>query len=317
MSTQPPEATRTEAAETLEQTFSVSGIPTVHLSNVRGLVTVQPGEDGVVKVVAVKRADSGSARHTTVEMNQDADGQIRIKTKYYEAGRWFFGFGQPCKVDYTLTVPRAANLTVKTVSSETSVRGLSGELTLKSVSGPIIVADLSGTLNFESVSGRISGGQISGPLVVKTVSGNVELRQSNLPTLQAASVSGGLELDTPLGTGPYHLKTVSGSAKIHLPAPSGGRIHFKSVSGRARIEQPVAGGSGNDFPQGGPRREVIDLPGSGPEIHFNSVSGDLNLDAPGGAVAAAPAQVKTLDILERVASGEMTVDAALQAMGAA
>jgi hypothetical protein len=303
--------------ETTQKTFTVSGVPAITIGNVRGLVTVQPGADGEVSVTAVKHAGPGSS-HTSVEMEQGADGHITIKTRHGKfESLFFFLHNQPARVDYTVSVPQQVNLTVKSVACDVDVRGLTGDVTLKNVSGSLVLADLSGSLSLETVSGRIAGGNIRGALALKTVSGRASLTNSHLPQLTAASVSGSLELDTPLGAGPYHLKTVSGNATIRMPEASGGTIHFKSISGCARVDGQRARTSGHTLP-GGPRRETYYLPGDGPVIDFSSVSGSLRLLTPGGGLPAAqPAQpASQLDILERLARGELSVEDAVQLMRA-
>ncbi len=309
--------------ETFQETFSVEGLPMVSIGNVRGQVTVQPGEPGVVSIRAVRHNGERGSR-TEVEIWQEQDGSVHARARHDQKSRLLSFMDSPAKVDFTVTVPPETNLSVKCVSADMDVHGLHGELLLKSVSGRIAVRELAGEPAFESVSGRISGEKVSGPLTIKTVSGKVILKESDLPGLTATSVSGAMELDTPLGEGPYRLKTVSGSVNLRVPEGTGGRVHFKSLSGRARFSQEVVSSDGAVRAPGGPRKQTFILAGEGPEIRFSSVSGSLNLIGPEDiavegpdtpdVAAMAEGPVDRMSILERIASGEMSVEDGVEAM---
>jgi len=303
------------------QEFAVDGIPNVLVANIRGSVNVAPGPDGQVKIQAAER---GSDDRTRVEIGQDEEGSIYARTKYEKNGSVFgSNLQKPNKVEYTITVPANTDLEVKGVSSWTDVRGITGEVRLKSVSGSVQAADLSGELHLETVSGRITAEGLSGPAELRTVSGGVRVTGSALPSLLAHSVSGSMDIETPIGDGPYEIRTVSGSAKIRSEAAPGGRIHFKSVSGSATVNGDRLRPSG-DPSRSTPRNAVYELSGEGPDIHFSSVSGNLKLvsddyvpaEAPDvSSEAPEPVQPSRMEILEKIAGGEMTVDDAVKEMG--
>ena len=308
--------------ETFEKRYTVEGIPSVNIGNVHGQVTVQPGEAGEVSITAVKH-EGERADRTEIEIWQEADGSVHARARQEESGKLFSLWNRPARVDFSVRVPPEVNLAVKCVSADLEVHGLRGELQFKSVSGRIAAREVAGKASFESVSGRILGEKVSGALKVRTVSGKVTLKDSDLPTLTATSVSGAMDLHTPLGEGPYHLKTVSGSVMMRVPEEAGGRVHFKSISGRARFSQEVVSATNGMHVPGAPRNQTYDLGGDGPEISFNSVSGSLNLIGPedDSELAQAPAEEEPapqpsnrLAVLERIASGEMSVEDGIAAM---
>jgi hypothetical protein len=314
---------KTMSEKTHTQDFTVDGVPTVLVGNIRGSVTVSPGPEGQVTIRAVER---GSDDRTQVEIGQDADGTIYARTRYEQTMGILSGLaGKPNKVEYTVTVPANTNLTVKGVSSETDVRGVSGEVRLKSVSGKVRAADLSGNLHLETVSGKIKAEGLSGPTEVRTVSGNVSLIGSDLPSLLANSVSGSLELETPIGAGPYELKTVSGTVRIRSAQAPGGRVHFKSISGSAWVNGSRLRSAENDS-RPGPKSAVYDISGDGPDIRFSSVSGSLKLVSDDYVLPEEPVDVEEsrepeaeqpamMDLLERISSGELSVDEAVKELG--
>jgi DUF4097 and DUF4098 domain-containing protein YvlB len=277
--------------ETFDQTFQVSAPASLVLSNLRGSVEVHPGPDGSLRVQATKLSHSGDAERTQVRISQEADGTVRAKTEFPDAGlNWLFG-SQPCKVDYIVQAPRQCSLKINavsadlqadgfegefsfnTVSGETSLRGLKGSLKLHTVSGDVELEDLAGELHCSTVSGDISGKDLSGPVHLDSVSGQVEIKAASLPSIQATTVSGDLEFETALEAGPYRFNSVSGDVHLRLPAETSCSAEIHSVSGGISTHLPVTATSGRHGHQS------VQVQGGGVNIYVNSVSGDLSLGA--------------------------------------
>ena len=166
-----------------------------------------------IRVTAVKQTGFGDTKRTEVELSQEADGTVKVVTRFPDSGwGWIIG-SFPCQVDYTVQAPRHCSLKINGVSNETLAEGfegefsfnsVSGEMTLRNLTGPVKVntvsgkmelAELTGELRLNTVSGKISGQHLAGPLHLDTVSGRVELEKSSLPSAEATTVSG--EMDTP------------------------------------------------------------------------------------------------------------------------
>ncbi|MBN1179728.1 MAG: hypothetical protein JXD18_10970 [Anaerolineae bacterium] len=251
--------------ETIERTFSVDGVCRLTVTNIRGLVDVQPGDEGTVAVTAIKHTASGDADRTHVEIEQAADGSVAVRTRFREGAR----AGKACKVDYVVRVPRACCLTARCVSSAMSVIGLEGTFDLETVSGKMRLAYLIGRITAVSVSGDVTGQRLIGPAAFKSVSGNVYLTDSLLSSLEGTSVDGEVAYVGALDDGPYRFQTVSGSVSLSVPAESRCSIDITNVSGRFRTSLPVT------------RSECrfgmlhADLRGGGPLIRFETISGHL------------------------------------------
>ncbi len=303
------------STETYEQTFSVSGIPTVEVGNIRGKIEVSPGETGQVHVTAIKQVTDGNPDRTEVKLYQNEEGHVIVETQYRDGISGWLGFlHQHTKIEYTVVVPRECNLTVNSVSGEAQVRGLEGELNIRSVSGAMTAEDISGKLKLNTVSGKVEGKRLSGPLILDSVSGSVNLSESNLPSLKANTVSGSLTVETPLGEGPYWASSVSGSLTLIVPEHSSCTADISSVSGRIHTNLPNAEKWKDNSP--GRRHHRIKLGKGGPEIKLNSVSGVLRVMTPDWvtpqnlpAVTQNPApsiSPTRMDILNRIALGELT-----------
>ncbi len=329
--------------ETIRNTFQVTPPARLSISNIRGSVTIQPGEPGVIDVTAVKHGNFESGRYT-VEMTQDTDGSVHVETHSNDA---LFGFlSHPPRVDYSLRVPQGTHLDTSCISSSLSVNGLEGVFRFKTISGDMQLDDLTGPFKLNAVSGDITGKNLSGVLELGTVSGRVRLLDSSFSNVDASTVSGDLTLQTPISGGPYQFGSVSGSVHLLVYPDTHCNAEINTVSGNIRSSLPAtASWLGHGL-------RVTQIQGGGTTIRLKSVSGDLSLETEG--VPATPVQVSsptplepfpnispippippipsipplpsepvsesqprkltTAEILQRIERGELTVDEAIKLM---
>lgn len=272
------------AQDEIERQFTVSGPAALRVSNIRGRIDIRPGEEGLIQVTAVK-GPGGDADRTAIEMEQEADGSVRIKTTFQKRWGWFFDWRSPCPVTYTIRVPRACSVKVRGVSCDTDLEGLQGEFDVKTVSGALRLRGLTGRVRAAGVSGAVYGEGLGGPLDVETVSGDVEMRQSSFPTVVGKSVSGTLLLEVLPGPGPYRFRSVSGRVDLAVPAGRGCAVEMSSVSGRLHTDLPITRTWGQE------RQRGSDIQGGGPAVSFSTVSGDLRVRQIGAAPEPTPAPV--------------------------
>jgi hypothetical protein len=321
--------------ETIEKTFQVSTPARLNISNIRGSVTIQPGEAGVIEVKAVKHGNFDSDRFR-IEMSQDADGTVRVETHSDEA---FFGFlSHPPKVDYSVRLPQTSQLDASCVSSSLSVNGLEGKFRLRTVSGDMQLEKLTGPFKLNAVSGDITGSNLSGMLDLSTVSGRVHLTNSGIPSANATTVSGDIILQTPISQGPYQFSSVSGAVRLLVPIDTRCNVELHSVSGSIRSSLPATS------TKMGHGLKVTEIQGGGIQVHLKSVSGSVSIETEGvpansvpvtapasseqtappppaapmpptePAQPATPEPLSTAEILQRIERGEMTVEEALKLM---
>ena len=300
--------------ETVERVFKVTSPASLSLANICGSVQILPGDDGEVRVSAVKHLDRGDAENTQIIIEQLENGRVSVKTHYTLNGIKLF-HNRPCDVDYLVHMPKNSNVDVSGVSCALSMEGLEGELKLDSVSGEIKVHSLKGQLKASTVSGNMSGDQLSGSLKFNAVSGDIRLSDSNLTTVSGNTVSGDIRLHSPLGEGPYKFDSVSGDIYLSVPAGTHCTVETHSISGDAKIQLPV---TSQHRSKGA---KYLEVAGGGVGISLNSVSGDLHLEGdigssvPEAAVVESvpppvenPAPSSTQDILTKIERGEITVD---------
>lgn len=289
--------------EPIEFRFNVSSPAILKLDNISGSVVIEPGEDGIIHVLAIKQQGRGDAEKTRIECVQAEDGSVSISTKYSDFG-WNFLFGsQVCDVDYVVKAPSRCSITVNGVSNSLNVTGFEGDFKFKTVSGNMKLQSLLGSLKIDSVSGDIQGENLSSSFQLNSVSGDIHFRESNLISANAKTVSGDVNLQTKLSEGPYKFNTVSGDIRLLVPASTSCHIEMNSVSGDFSTNLPVNQSThshGNHFARVGT---------GGVQVTLKSVSGDLMLEGEGDIPQAT--EKKAIDILSKVESGELSVEEAL------
>lgn len=324
--------------EVLEKSFPVTVPARFFISNIRGSITIQPGDAGMIEVQAVKHGNFDSGRYD-IEMSQDADGTVRVETRSNDA---LFGFlSHPPKVDYVVRLPQGTLVNASCVSSSLSVSGLEGEFKLKTVSGDMQLEKLTGPFKLNAVSGDITGSSLSGTFDLNTVSGGTSLMSSVFPSANATTVSGDLRLQTPISQGPYLFNSVSGELRLLVPADTHCNVELHSVSGSIRSSLPATAS------KLGHGLKVTQIQGGGTQVRLKSVSGSVSIETegiPANPVPAAapspasptpstpptpptppapppeqvepdaPGALSTADILQRIERGELTVDEALKMM---
>jgi hypothetical protein len=297
-------------SETIEKTFNVTGPAKLAVNNVSGSVEIRNGEEGIIQVTAIKRPSSGDEKRTEIEITQEADGTVKASTRFPD-GSWSWMFGShPCDVDYVIKAPRLCSIRSNGVSNLLLAEGFEGEVNVNSVSGEITLRDIKGATRIHSVSGDIEVEQLIGNLDVDTVSGDVKVEKSTLGVIMGKTVSGNVQISTPLADGPYDFKSVSGDVRMMLPPETHCIAEIHSLSGDLVTEFPTSGYSSN------PRSKSVIVQGGGVKISLNSISGDLSLDCV-GKIPSSPDTMRPVSsdvrkaVLESVERGELTVEQAL------
>ncbi len=304
--------------EIIEQIFQAGASAALKLNNIRGSIVILPHDpslqENAIHAKAIKDIESGDSEHTTIEMIQREDGQVVVRTQFAEQD--LQGFLQikrkPCLVDYTVQMPKNCSISIETVSGSIEIEKLDGDFAISSVSGAIALRELSGRAKCYSVSGQIRGEGLKCRIQCENVSGNIHLVQSEIPTLEAKTVSGEILVGTVGQAEPYLFHTISGDLTLILTEAQGISILMQSLSGKLHMHHPD-GVSSQKAPQD------LAVQGGGPQIRFDTVSGDLHLTTPELHRAQAAGDQEDIpnhqhDVLESVARGELTAEEGLTAL---
>jgi hypothetical protein len=331
-----------EYSEVIERDFSVGALPRLHVRNVSGDTKVAVGEGGTIHVRARKRVRGTSEErakrlleNVEVRMVQEGDDVI-LKPHLYEQDRgWADLFrGGRVAVDFEINVPRDVRIEVQTVSGDFELAGTRGPLEVQSVSGDVRLDDAQGPLRLKTVSGDAVLSDFAGQLVANTVSGDLTFERVRLHGSDIVSVSGEIRIDGELDKAREHrLKTISGDVDLRLTGGSYD-IRFSSMSGDLDSEME------GEVSVTGRRDKHVMIGAAETKVTVKTMSGDLEIRASGGSApessptaeadqpddvertepmepkppAAPPLDVR--DLLDRVARGEVDVNAAAAALDA-
>ena len=335
-----------EYAEVVERDFTVGAMPRLLVRNISGDTRISVGESGTIHVKARKRVRGTSEErakrlleNVEVRMEQDGD-DVMLKPHLYEQDRgWADLFrGGRVAVDFEITVPPELRLEAQTVSGDLVAAGTRGPIDAQSVSGDVRLSDVQGPLRLKTVSGDATVEDFAGQLVANTVSGDLGFDRVRLHGSEIVTVSGEIRIEGELEKAREHrMKTISGDVDLRLTGGSYD-IRFQSMSGDLDSE------IGGDVDSVGRRDKHIVIGAAETKVTVKTMSGDLEIRSSGGAVPEtspqaqadqpedvertepmeppappmppAPPRADVRELLERVARGELDVDAAAAALDA-
>jgi hypothetical protein len=281
------------------------------LSNVAGDIIVTGGGGRDAKVEIVKRTrnrDEAEARkhldRVDVQVIEGA-GRAEVRTVYprteYMRDRRH-ARGTHVAVDYTVTMPLGARITVKSISGNVQIKNTKGEVRAESVSGDIrvdmaqrlfLAKSVSGDveissatgdteLNAESISGRvIARGVKARTLDLGTISGDLVLNDVTCERANVRSISGSLDYAGQISkSGRYELKSHSGNVRLLLLSPGGFELDANSFTGNIRSDLPITlrGVPKEEPPRGhrGIGRKIQGVHGDGSAfVEITTFSGDI------------------------------------------
>jgi len=217
-------------------------------------------------------------------------------------------------VDFTVSVPRGADVRVRSVSGNLKLATIDGGLGAETVSGDVVITAAARLERARSVSGNVTvetGGSdsdlsvesVSGDVVLKavkaraietkSVSGNVDLASVTCERVRANSVSGDIVFGGPLAKGGrYSLQSHSGDVTVYTDGKAGFEVTAGTFSGDITSDlkitstfggEPPAGPPPPDAPPGrhagrGPGQRVRGTYGDGGAwLEVNTFSGDVKI----------------------------------------
>jgi hypothetical protein len=225
------------------KTYTLQPGGRVEISNVNGRITVEPGPENTLEVVALKSArgataDSAKAALSRIEIVEAASAaSVRLETKYPKTGGFFTHSGG--EVAYTVRVPAGADMRFVTVNGGIEVARVSGRLDTETVNGGIVVRDVAG-----------------GEVTANTVNGGVEVDLTRVPER---------------GT---RLECVNGGIKLRLPGDAKADISARVTNGGIEAE-----GLALETTQKTRRQLEGRMNGGGPRIEIEGTNGGIRIAA--------------------------------------
>jgi len=143
--------------------------------------------------------------------------------------------------DLEVHVPEGSRVRVDGYASSVQAEGLNGRLEVETVDGSITVSGGKAELELESVNGAVSVDSAAQRVEAQSVNGKVLLKIAG-GEIEASSVSGGVELSGGSFTR-ISVESVSGSVRFAGALESRGSLRLQTVSGGARVELPASQGA--------------------------------------------------------------------------
>lgn len=237
------------ARETIDETFAFEPGARLDLDNVNGSVRLEAWDRDEIHVVAEKKMRAGSTSRAEELLSElevrlePSAGGLTIETRPPRTSdgilSWLFGGGSSGEVEFTIHLPREADLDVTTVNGGVEIRGVAGRLRLRSTNGRIDVEDGGGSVDAATTNGGISA----------------ELAELNgIDDLSLRTTNGGIRLTLPSDAGAeLSAHTTNGSIATDLPVQIHGRLR------RTRIEGTLNGG--------------------GPELTLSTTNGSIRISS--------------------------------------
>ena len=201
------------------------------LSNISGDVAITGGAGDQVVIEAVKRGRTAEDLKLVEIQVATTATRVEVRTQYPRERR-----NINVSVDFTVTVPRAAGVRVRTVSGDLKVATIDGALAAESVSGDVTVTAAGQLEAAKTVSGNVTvdGAASEGDVSFASVSGEVRLKAVKARGVEASSVSGGVDL-ADVTCSRVAVKSVSGDIAFAGPLAKGGRYALQSHSGDVTV----------------------------------------------------------------------------------
>jgi DUF4097 and DUF4098 domain-containing protein YvlB len=265
------------------------------LDNIAGNIVVTGGSGDEASIEAVKRTTGDASQLASVHIEvEERPGRVDIKTEHTARN-------DRVSVDYTVTVPAAAGVSLKSISGNVRVTGVQGPVRAESISGAVTAAstprlelaksvsgdvDLTDTsadaeLNASSISGSVRAkGLKARALDLGTVSGDVVLTNVACERISIRSVSGDVEYSGTLArNGRYEINSHSGTVRLALSSDIGFELNANSFSGSIRSDLPLTLGAtsqGNERRRGPMQHATRGVFGDGSAtLTIRTFSGDV------------------------------------------
>jgi DUF4097 and DUF4098 domain-containing protein YvlB len=227
-----------EQSERITETYKVGPEAALDLTHISGDVHITTGRANEIKIEAIKRVrhrDPDAGKRLLEQLRVDVTqvgGRLEVRTIYPRTS----GRSVSWSIDYTLTVPAATAVAVKTISGDVSVTGVRGEVRAETTSGNVDVVSVPNLAVAKTVSGNVHARDIAGPsnLTLATLSGTVVATGLKVRTLDAGAVSGNIQLSD-LQVERLSAKTISGDVEFEGTLARGGRYEFNAHSGNVRL----------------------------------------------------------------------------------
>jgi len=173
--------------EQIKKTFATPEGCDLVVENIQGRIDVKGWDRPETEVVAVRHQEWAE-----VEIHQEGRRVVaRTEDERGPGGvlSWF-GIKRVPAVDYTVHVPHASNLRLKSVNGPMHVAQVHGEIRTNNVDGSVTLDSIADQVICETVNGSVRAVHLEGEARLKAVNGKLQVQGGKLSGLTAEAVNG-------------------------------------------------------------------------------------------------------------------------------
>jgi hypothetical protein len=218
------------AQEKKEFSCTVGPLAVISITNNYGPITVKPSGSSQVLVETIFHSDAVNV------VNEQHGDRIELRSTSSRPGTNL--------VEYTVLVPAAAFVTLRSSDGILRAQGLRGDVVLEAASGSVEVTDIGNAhLHVKTLSGPITLTDIRNSHVdIHSVRGSVNLHSVSGPSVEVNSGAGRITYDGDPGrVGEYLFTSHTGDLEVSIPASAWVEIKARSIKSQADPEFPTLG----------------------------------------------------------------------------
>jgi DUF4097 and DUF4098 domain-containing protein YvlB len=249
--------------------FTVGPKANISVNTQYGAITVKPGYANRIIVVAVLQSDKVQVDHLQKGNRVEIESQL-LPGADNQSGR----------VNYELTVPANATLTLRSTTGPLSVEHMRGDLSLEGANAPVDVRNsVGGHVHVSTMTGPITLNDVRGAHIELTsISGEVRLNAVTGPFVQVSSGSGKIYYDGDFGSGgDYSFSTHTGDIEAWVPPDASADFNARSMKGLVQSDVSLAPSEHPKFPVDAARTFFGTVGKAASEVVFKSISGKIRL----------------------------------------
>jgi DUF4097 and DUF4098 domain-containing protein YvlB len=257
-----------------DRSYTVSGPLRLELANASGSVQIIGTTDSRVHIHGEVRARGFLFNNPEKQARElSSNPPIEQKPDIIRVGKELTrlnGVG----IDYTIELPRNAEVSTSVASGAQTVRDLQGPVKIDSASGSISVSKIEKSVQVNSASGTITVQDLGDDFRAGTASGNVTAANVR-GDIRIHGISSSINISAPGAR--VEASTTSGSVEI---AGAGNDVTANSVSGRVSVTGNPSGNGYWNLKTTSGSVEVAVPPTANFHLSAQAVSGDINAGIP-------------------------------------
>jgi hypothetical protein len=241
-----PTMSQAKIERLVEKTFTVTPGGTLRVETQGGDITVRPGADDRVQVVARQLIRAKSDAEAD-ELLQDLDltiaqagDSVTAKARYAKSAAWrHFKSWPPVRVSFEVTVPARFHAELETSGGDISVGDLTGEVQARTSGGDVEVGRIDGTVQVTTSGGDIGLRAATGTVMLNTSGGDIEV--GRVEGMAKLTTSGG-DIEMAAAAGGLLAKTSGGDIEATFTGELAEDCSLGSSGGDIVVKVPRAAG---------------------------------------------------------------------------